>query len=148
MEVSFEFTGDNEYISTVANKDPIHIKGPFDQASRNFAPTELLLFAMSSCSSSDVISILNKQKVKLDKFSCTITAERAKEHPKTVVSADVHYFLEGKEVDADKVRRAINLSLTKYCSVSILAIRGGADVRYSFSVNGKLFDSKMKPRLE
>ncbi|MCL4342982.1 MAG: hypothetical protein M1267_03915 [Candidatus Thermoplasmatota archaeon] len=51
-------------------------------------------------------------------------------------------------VEAEKVNRAINLSLNKYCSVSILAIRGGADVRYSVSINGNLVESKVKPHLD
>jgi putative redox protein len=148
MEVSFEYRGNNEYISTVAGKDQIHIKGPLEESSRNFTSTELLLFAMASCTSSDVLSILDKKKVRLDRYSCTITAERAKEHPKTIVFADIHYFFEGENVEAEKVNRAINLSLNKYCSVSILAIRGGADVRYSVSINGNLVESKVKPHLD
>ena len=67
---------------------------------------------------------------------------------KTIVSADIHYFFEGENVEAEKVNRAINLSLNKYCSVSILAIRGGADVRYSVSINGNLVESKVKPHLD
>ncbi len=49
------------------------------------------------------------------------------------------------EIDSDKVRKAINLSLTKYCSVSILAIRGGTDLRYSLTINGKDIDKEKKP---
>ncbi len=148
MEVKFRFLGNNEYISEVEGREPIFIKGPEDKPSNRFSPTELQLFAMASCSSSDVLSILEKKKVILGSFSCSITAERASEHPKTITRANIHYIIEGENVDEVKVRRAVNLSLTKYCSVSILAIRGGADVTYSFTINGKLIDEARKPKID
>lgn len=146
MEIGFRYIGNNEYISEVDGKDPIYIKGPEDRPSNRFAPTELLLFAMASCSSSDVLSILEKMKVNVKSYSCRVTAERNEEHPKVVKHANINYILEG-DVPEDKVRRAVNLSLNRYCNVSILAIRGGADVRFSITINGKTvaFDEKPQP---
>lgn len=145
MEVGFRYLGNNEYISEVEGKDPIYIKGPEDRPSRRFAPTELLLFAMASCSSSDVLSMLEKMRVEVKSYRCRITAERNEEYPKTIRHANINYILEG-DVPEDRVRRAVNLSLNRYCNVSILAIRGGADVRFSITINGKSVANDEKPQ--
>jgi uncharacterized OsmC-like protein len=48
-------------------------------------------------------------------------------------------------VDPLKVKKAINLSLTKYCSVSIIVKQGGADLRYSLLVNGEKIEDHTRP---
>lgn len=77
-------------------------------------------------------------------FRCEVTGEREEEHPKVLKHVNIHYFLDG-DINPDKARKAINLSLTKYCSVSIIVKRGGADLRYSLAINGKELDSDKLP---
>ena len=101
-------------------------------------PTELLIMAIGGCSGIDIISILNKQRQEVENFGVELEAERAATVPKVFEKVHVHYVLEG-DLDAKKVRRAIELSLEKYCSVSIM-VEKTASLSYSFSVNGERYD--------
>ncbi len=144
MKVSFKYVKDGGFQTDVAEKEPVTLKNSAANNVQNFSPTEHLLLAMGGCSSDDVVNILRKMKTDFLNFRCEVTGERAEEHPKVLTHVNIHYFLEG-EVDVEKARKAINLSLTKYCSVSILAKRGGTDLRYSLSINGKSYDHDKLP---
>lgn len=144
MKVSFKYVENGGFQTDVPEKVPVTLKNSIADNTQNFSPTEHLLISMGGCSSDDVINILKKMKVNFDSFRCEVLGDRAEEHPKVLTHANIHYIFEG-DVDPDKIRKAINLSLTKYCSVSIIAKRGGADLRYSLTINGKEFDFDKLP---
>lgn len=96
-------------------------------------PMEAVLTALGGCTGIDVVSILNKMRVELDTFNLEIDAERAEDHPKVFTKINIHYSLTGKDLDESKVRKAVNLTQDKYCSVS-KSLK--ADITYSFSLNG------------
>jgi putative redox protein len=83
-------------------------------------PVELLLMALGGCTSMDVISILKKMRVPLDEYECHVEAERATEHPKVFTKIKIKYLFYGKEISRQSVERAIQLSESKYCSVSAM----------------------------
>lgn len=136
MKISFRLDEKEGFVSTVDGKEVINIKNSISNNTRNFTPTEHLLFAMGACSSDDVVNILGKMREDLKTYSVEVEAERNEEPPKVITKANVKYTLTGN-LDPDKVKKAINLSLSKYCSVSILAKRGGAEITYEYIINGK-----------
>ncbi|MEM3675787.1 MAG: OsmC family protein [Thermoplasmataceae archaeon] len=136
LSVSFFYDPDAGFISNVDGKPDIVIKDPVVERKGQYSPTEYLLFALGGCSAADVILIIKKMKISPESFSVKVDAEREANDPKVVKYAKISYIFSG-EVDPAKVERAINLSLTKYCSVSILMERGGTDVRYDLIINGK-----------
>ena len=144
LEVSFSLKYGTGLVSTDPGMEEIVIKEPSADNSKMYSPTQFLLFGMAGCSSGDVISILEKMRQKHTSFKVKVNAVREEDHPKVVKWANIHFNLEG-DLEPEKVRKAINLSLTKYCSVSILAIRGGTDLRYSLTINGKEIDREKKP---
>ncbi|MCW5912811.1 MAG: OsmC family protein [Cyclobacteriaceae bacterium] len=79
-------------------------------------PMQLLLAALGACGSFDVISILKKQKQELKDIKITVTGERENKVPAVYTEAHIHFKLYGK-LDADKVKRAVELAVEKYCSV-------------------------------
>ena len=84
---------------------------------KGMRPMQVLLSAAGSCSSIDIISILKKQKQKLDDLQVEITAEREKDKvPSLFTKIHIHFKLKGDLAD-EKVKRAIGLSIDKYCSV-------------------------------
>ena len=82
-------------------------------------PMELILMGLAGCTGMDVISILNKMKVKYNDFRIEITAEKATEHPKVYTKNHLKYRIWG-DVPEDKLSTAIELSRTKYCSVGAM----------------------------
>jgi putative redox protein len=102
------------------------------------SPMEMTAMSVVGCSSIDILMILEKQKQTVDEFSAEIDAERADESPRVFTDLHMHYEFAG-DVEPSKVRRAINLSLDTYCSVSNM-IKHTADITYSFRVNGERFE--------
>lgn len=135
MKISIKFDGKSMRTED-KNKQEIILKDPINEDNEHYSPTELLLIAMSGCSSSDVIVILEKMRKKINFFKVELEGERRDEDPKTLKTANFHYIIETDGTD-ENVERAVKLSLEKYCSVSILAKQGGADLIYSITHNGK-----------
>lgn len=97
-------------------------------------PIELLPASVGGCSSIDVISILKKQKQQIDDLQITVDAER--ETGKTMnlfTKIHLHFAFKGN-LEKEKVERAIELSVTKYCSAAETMRRAGAEVTWSFSI--------------
>jgi putative redox protein len=82
-------------------------------------PMELLLLALGGCTGTDVVSILKKKRQKLESLEIICSGERAAEPPKVWITLEVVYRLRGT-LDEAAVKRAIELSEEKYCSVSAM----------------------------
>lgn len=81
------------------------------------SPVELLLLAGASCSGSDVVGILEKMRVVLRSLDVEVEGTRREEHPRRLTAVHFRFRASGAGVDEAKVRRAVDLSLEKYCSV-------------------------------
>lgn len=82
-------------------------------------PMELLIMGLGGCSSMDILSILNKQKVELDDFNIDIDAERDTDNtPSLFTNIHVRFIFKGTDLNLKKIERAVNLSMDKYCSVT------------------------------
>lgn len=80
-------------------------------------PMLTLLLAAASCSGSDVVVILEKMRVKLRELRIDVEGMRRDEEPRRYVAIHFAYHLAGEGLDESKARRAVDLSLQKYCSV-------------------------------
>ena len=80
-------------------------------------PVEMLAIALAGCTAMDVISILVKKKMDVTSFEVKVNADRAADPPKRITKAVLEYVVRGHGVDEVSVRRAIELSVTKYCAV-------------------------------
>lgn len=112
------------------------IDGSEDIGGQNRAmrPMQLLLVALGGCTSMDVLSILYKQKQNITHFSVEIEGEREKGViPALYRRIHITFHLEGK-IDIPKIERAIELSMTKYCSVA-KTLEPTADITTSYTYN-------------
>lgn len=100
-------------------------------------PTELLLAGLGGCTGMDVVSILRKMRVEFDRVEIAIEADEATEHPKSFTDFRMTYRVFGADVPTDKVKRAVELSETTYCSVAGL-FRQGAKISYTIEINGQV----------
>jgi putative redox protein len=106
--------------------------------SKGVRPTELLLMGVAGCSGIDILSILAKQKQNVTGFDATVEGDKEKVDTYSVFKKiRIHYEFQG-EVEPDKAKRAIELSLGKYCSVSKM-LEKTAEIDFSFSINGNKF---------
>jgi len=81
------------------------------------SPVELLLEALGACVSVDVVLILEKMRTPASKVEVTLEADRRQTQPRYLTNARISFDVWGEEVIPDKLIRAINLSISKYCSV-------------------------------
>ncbi len=100
----------------------ITMDGPEDYGGSNAgtSPKELLLLSLAGCTASDVVSILQKKRVKLDDFEINISAEMTEDHPKVFTKIDLEYVFYGQDIKVKDVERAIELSQTTYCGVTAM----------------------------
>jgi len=96
-------------------------------------PMQLLLMALGGCTGIDIVSILKKQRQNLTGFAVNITGHRRSEPPRYYEMIHVEYVLKGSGLDDKKVRRAIQLSEEKYCSVRAM-LMDKAQVTSSYRV--------------
>ncbi len=81
-------------------------------------PMELLLAGLSSCSSIDVVLLLQKMRQPLTDIRVDIQAERRQnETPSLFEKIHLHFVLYGA-LDHEKAQKAIDMSIDKYCSVA------------------------------
>ena len=80
-------------------------------------PMLTLLLAAAACTGADVVLILGKMRVSLSEFRLEASGERRAEEPRRYTAIHLDYHLAGDGLDEQKARRAIDLSIEKYCSV-------------------------------
>ena len=112
--VSFEGTSESGH--------SVVMDGPSESGGKNLGmrPMETLLLGLGGCTSYDVVTILKKSRQDVKNCKAEITAQRADNIPKVFTKIHIHFIIEGSNLDAVAVERAINLSATKYCSASIM----------------------------
>ena len=81
------------------------------------SPVELLLVAAASCTGTDVVSILRKERVALESLEIRVSGSRRDTHPRRYTAIRFQFLVSGTGITEAKARRAIALSLEKYCSV-------------------------------
>ncbi|BCY18061.1 MAG: OsmC family protein [Chloroflexi bacterium] len=96
-------------------------------------PSELLLVALASCSSVDVVEIMTKKRQPLDLLEVSINAEQDSDPPWTFRKIHMIYRVKGKGIQEKDIAQAIELSHTKYCSVAS-TISGVAEITTSFEI--------------
>ncbi len=82
-------------------------------------PMELVLLALGACTATDVVTILEKKRQKLESLEVICSGERAAEPPTVWIKLELLYRLRG-QLDDVAVKHAIQLSEEKYCSVSAM----------------------------
>ncbi len=96
-------------------------------------PLDLVLLALGGCMGLDVISILRKKRQEVTNYDIHITAEQSDEHPRVYTHIELEHVVAGRNIDANAVARAIELSETKYCPVSAM-LHGTVQIHNRYSI--------------
>ena len=119
-----------QFVSTDSDGHSVVMDSPVLGENSGFKPVELLLVSLAGCTGMDVISILQKKRQQLLDFEVNIGGERRPEHPKAWTSMHIEYVVRGRNIDPVAVERAIELSETKYCSVTA-TLQGSVEITHS-----------------
>lgn len=99
-------------------------------------PKGLTLVSLAGCTGMDVISILGKMRVKVDRFRIETEALTAGDHPRKFLEIKVTYRFEGPGINPDSLRKAISLSEEKYCGVRA-TLSPVVAIRHEIVLNGE-----------
>ena len=97
-------------------------------------PVEMLLIGQAGCTGMDVISILQKKRLIVTRYEVSVTAEQRDGQPAIFTRADIVHIVEGPALDEAAVRRAIELSATKYCSVAAMLSAGTVEIHHRYTI--------------
>lgn len=105
-------------------------------------PKETLLAALAGCTGMDVVSILRKKRQGATAYEIEVSGESADEHPKVFTAITVEHVVSG-DVEAEALRRSIELSATRYCPVNaMLSATATIEHRYRLTRDdGRTFEA-------
>ncbi|HXM38644.1 MAG TPA: OsmC family protein [Gemmatimonadales bacterium] len=128
--VTVRWTRQLQFEGGGAGRPPILVDGDSQAAT---SPVEMLLLAAASCSAADVVLILQKQRVKLAALEVVAQGTRRETEPRRYTAIRFGFTIRGEGADENKARRAIDLSLEKYCSV-IASLAPDIQISYEVTV--------------
>jgi len=107
------------FTGTADSGHKVEMDGPSEHGGSDSAarPMELVLIGLGGCTGMDAISILKKKKQPVEGFHMNISGTRAEDYPMRYTDVSIEFVLKGKGVDEKAVKRAVDLSMEKYCSV-------------------------------
>jgi len=123
-DIAFKATGDSGFAMRFDNP-----AGP-----NGASPMEVFAMAAGACTAMDVIDILRKKRQDVSSFEVNVIGNRATAHPMVFTEIDLEYVVGGRNIDPRAVERAIELSLTKYCSVNITLKNAGVKINGHFRI--------------
>ena len=100
---------------------------------RGHGPKALLLSGLAGCSGIDVVDILEKMRVEFSEFTIEVETEQTDEHPKVFKDIHITFRMKTDPANEEKIRKAIELSLEKYCGVSAM-LRKNSDIQYKLEI--------------
>jgi putative redox protein len=129
--VAVRWIADKQFVGMDANQHAVVLSG--DDPPIGMRPSHLLLVALATCSSIDVVDILRKKRISLTWMEISVNGEQDPEPPWPYRKIQLFFRLSGKGLTEKAVADAIKLSHEKYCSVAA-TVRGVADIATDFEI--------------
>ncbi len=104
------------------------------EGDRGPRPAELLPLALAACTAMDVIAILRKKRQDVTAYDVRVTGTQADDHPNAYTSFEVVHAVAGPAIEVEAVRRAIELSATRYCTVGATLATGRVSIDHRYVV--------------
>ena len=130
-QVTLRHTGGSRFVArSGSGHDIVMDNAAGDSGAR---PTELVLVAMAGCTAMDVVEILAKKRQVVDGYSVEVSGSQREKPPNVYTEITVVHVVEGN-VETEAVRRSIELSATKYCTVSAQLASGVARITHRYTI--------------
>lgn len=137
MKIHLKRLDDNYHFETVNQRgDVVHLDNKSEPDPKGASPMELLLMGIAGCSGIDIVMILKKQQLEMSLFEIEVEGRRIEgEVPNVFRQIHLKVFIEG-DIPENKARRAVALSLEKYCSVAKM-LEKTAEISWELTLNGR-----------
>ena len=128
---SIKWVGDQKFLGTGTSGHSV----PFDSdrdSNKAPGPMEMVLLALGACTATDMVTILEKKRQKVQSLEVVCSGERAAEPPRVWTQLEVVFHLRGA-VEEAAVKRAMDLTAEKYCSVAAM-LRKTAEISWRYEL--------------
>jgi len=139
MEATLKLIEGLKFVATTGSGHSIVLEGVREGMEvKTTAPAslEVCLVSLGSCIAMDIAWILTRMRQKPDDLVVKLKAKRADETPKVFTEIDTEVLAKGRDISENSLKRAIDLSLEKYCPVGNMLQRGGVKISSSYKIEG------------
>jgi len=124
--------GGSRFVATTGSNRTIVYGDTIERG--ELSPVETLMVSLAACSGMDVWPISTKKRQRITHYEIRVEADQRDEYPQVLTRVDVTHVVEGPAVEEAAIRRAIELSATKYCPVSAMLSAGATEVHHGYVV--------------
>ena len=129
VKTELRWTEGNQFIGRAGDGPAVILDMP--KGGSGPSPMEIFLMGLAGCAGIDVVSILKKRRAPFKRLQITTTGERAEAHPRRYTQIEFNFEVYGQGVKPKDVQKAIELSMTKYCSA---VASTNAEIKHSFRI--------------
>ncbi len=135
VEARVKYVDGLQFVGEASSGHAIIMDGDIEVGGKDtgFRPMELLLIGLGGCSGMDIVSILKKKKEDVTGLEINIKGEKAENYPKKFTDIDIEFVVKGRNISEEAVKRAVNLSMERYCSVKA-TLEGSAKISFSYRI--------------
>ncbi|TQV71855.1 OsmC family protein [Exilibacterium tricleocarpae] len=136
MQATVKWVDGAMFLGESGSGHSVVMDGPADHGGRNMGvrPMEMVLLGLGGCAAFDVMSILRKARQAVSDCRVALEAERAEGVPSPFTRIHLKFVVTGTGLKETQVKRAVELSATKYCSASIMLEAGGVEISHSYEL--------------
>jgi len=136
--VKTKWLGNMRFESTNPGGNLFIDAGPENGGEGNgYRPKALMLSGLAGCAGLDIAHLIPKMKLEVDDFSIDIDGELTDTEPATYKKVTLHFNFFGSNLQPDKLTRAVNLSVDKYCGV-LEMFRQFAEIEVKINFNPEI----------
>ena len=136
MQATVKWVDGVMFLGESGSGHTVVMDGPEDHGGRNMGvrPMEMVLLGLGGCASFDVIGILRKARQQVSDCRVELEAVRAEGIPSPFTRIHLQFVVTGSGLKEAQVRRAVELSASKYCSASIMLAAGGVEISHDYRI--------------
>ena len=143
MHARIKWLDHMSFVGEASSGHSVVMDGSPEHGGRNLGPRpmEMILLGLGGCTSFDIVSILQKSRVDVEDCIVEIEAQRAEDIPAVFTKIHVHYIVKGAGLQDKHVKRAVELTSEKYCSVSMM-LKDSVELSYDYEIIDSANSSK------
>lgn len=136
MQAKVKWVDGAQFLGESGSGHSVVMDGPPDHGGRDTGvrPMEMLLLGLGGCSAFDVMNILSRSRQVVTDCYVELEAERAEGVPSPFTKIHLHFVVTGRALKETQVKRAVELSATKYCSASIMLEAAGVKITHDHEI--------------
>ncbi len=136
VEARVKYLEGLQFVGQASSGHAIVMDGDTAHGGRNtgLRPTELLLIGLGSCSGMGIVSILRKKQQDVRGFEVIVRGEKDQNYPQKFTDITMEFRVTGRNLSEEAVRRAVELSMEKYCAVKA-TLEGCPVMNFSYTIS-------------